>query len=168
MYLSRLFVVALYSASFCVLCLFLLYLRHPISTAAVKDHVRNHLVYHPVIKTKRHLQWSRSDALASLSYLGLIVFSILFKSKDAQSAGLMAADLAVVHLTLPFVPPNLLSTAVGVRWRAVRRAHAFFGVLALLLASVHLICVMSGPDEVPLTERTDGTWGFVVSSEKAL
>lgn len=159
--------IALYSASFCVLCLFLLYLRHPIFTAFVKDHVRNHLVYHPVIKTKRHLQWSRSDALASLSYLGLIVFSVIFKSTNANSAGLMAADLSAVHLTLPFVPPHLLSTVLGVRWQAVRRAHAFFGAIAFVLASVHLICVMSGPNEVPLTER-ENIWGFVVSSEQAL
>jgi hypothetical protein len=162
-------IVAVYAASICVLFFFCICLHFRSSLIRFWVYIRipllKHLVYRPVITSRRFQEWSRADLLAFATWLGLVSFCLSFKNRGIDSVGRRAANLAVVHLAPLYALPNLdsLSNVVGLQRHHIRRLHASLGIISSLLLTLHVVVSQVSSHGFPL-HNPGNVWTIVVSS----
>lgn len=163
------YILIAYAISLCFVFLALILYRFRSEISRFKNFIRipllSHLVYRPVIRTKRIRHWSRADILALTAWLGVIGFCLAFKSGDVGSAGLRAAHMSILHMIPLYAAPHLdpVSDLLGLRWRQGGRLHASFGLMASSLLTFHLIVIQSTSQPFPL-HKPQNIWAVIVSS----
>lgn len=124
-----------------------------------------HFFYRPIIHSRRlRVQWSRADVLAELTYIGLNVFWVWFKSPSLEAASRRAANLCLGNLVFLCATPHLdvLTNTLGLGCRSIRRFHGSVGIMATLLIAFHALSLLSSSTSFSIAENQN-LWAVLVS-----
>lgn len=136
----------------------ILYIRH-----LFRLYIRSYLKFAWIYLSIGYSQYFGIYILLQLTYIGINLFFLLFRTQSLRIASIKAAQLAVINLIPLYLSPSLtlVSYTTGVSSKTIRYIHICCSIVITGLLCFHCVATIFSGLSFPIKEACN-RWGLIV------